>query len=428
MTFRIGRHGSDRVANWFKRRIPANQTTFNHNPGKLNFGFMGTLKLTITGGILGKGKDTFTFKNIGIAQGHAGASNNWWFGGQNCSYIGNHRVLGSGINSKKIPVQFVFLRGGNSVNKIEVTPQTLIDLKSWMGRLGKDTKLEEVIMPGSHDAGMSETHHCNPPILADPYTKTQNEPIGSQLVNGSRYFDIRVDYDHDELVTYHREGKYGCNGQDLKNVFDEVTAFLNAHNTETVIFKVSHIRGDSGHNKSETKEKIDKFLNSYSSVFYTYKDNNNDNNNDNKKVNLAKLTLSELRGKLILVFDYSKPIDESTGRFRYEDGMKTKSNANLTVYDSYSNTNSYSKMKDDQLAKFKEWTKIPSKDTGLFLLSWTLTAKPGGSYILELAKQANSKLPDVLYDVISSSSKKPNIVYIDGLNSVSAQSIVLHNF
>ena len=86
-------------------------------------------------------------------------------------------------------------------------------------------------------------------------------------------------------------------------------------------------------------------------------------------------------------------------------------------------------MKDDQLAKFKEWTKLSSEVTGLFLLSWTLTATPGGTNILELAQEANSKLPDVLHDVISNSkSKKPNIVYIDGLNSVTAQSIVLHNF
>jgi len=287
-----------------------------------------------------------------------------------------------------------------------------------MGILADNVELDQIMMPGSHDAGMSELHHCCPGFFAVDFSKTQYGSIGFQLSNGSRYFDIRVDYDYDKLVTYHRSNTFGCNGQDLKDIFDEVVDFLNAHNTETVIFKFSHIRDYEEHHASDTKNKINDFLKSYSSVFYT---------NTNNDVNLATLTLGELRGKLILVFEYSEHIDPSTGRFRYEDGYTINPEGNLTVYDEYSETDKYSAMKSDQLQK---WDDHAALGTGhFFLLSWTLTATFWNSNVKDLAIEANSKLPGVLYDqIITAGAKKPNIVYIDFLNSEVAQSIVQYNF
>jgi len=124
-TFRVGRHGTSEVADWFNNRVPASQTTFNHDAGKLNFAFLGTLQLTITGGQLGDTQGTFTFTQIALAQGHSGASNNWWFGGQNSQNTGENRVTSPGTNASGDPVSFVFLRGGNGVSTVNVSPTTL---------------------------------------------------------------------------------------------------------------------------------------------------------------------------------------------------------------------------------------------------------------------------------------------------------------
>lgn len=246
MTFSVGRSGSGTVASWFNARIPASQNTFNHTAGDLNFAFLGTLKLTVRGGILGNGQDTFTFSNVALAQGHSGSSNNWWFGGQNCSYIQSDQVICKGVNSKGAEVSFIFRRGGNDVSTVGFTPTTLVDTANWMKRVGNGLRLDQIMMPGSHDAGMSELHHCAPPIGAGGSTKTQGGSVGQQLVDGSRYFDIRVDYDYDTLVTYHRTDGWGCNGQDLKVVLDQAQAFVVAHPTETAILKFSHIRKYDG--------------------------------------------------------------------------------------------------------------------------------------------------------------------------------------
>lgn len=418
LTFSIGRKGSESVAEWFNNRIPASQTTFNHGAGKLNFAFIGKLSLTIKGGILGGNKETFIFSNVALAQGHSGASNNWWFGGQNCSYIQNNQVICKGVNSGGNEVSFVFLRGGNDVSTVEVNPVTLVDTANWMKNIDDSTEINQIMMPGSHDAGMSELHHCAPPIVADGYTKTQSGSIGQQLVDGSRYFDIRVDYDYDTLVTYHRADQWGCNGQDLKDVLEQTKAFLNSHSTETVILKFSHIRDYDGHDPSITKQKINDLLNAYNSMIYV---------NSSKSINLAEMNLSDVRGKMILVFDYDEYIDPTKGRFRYKDGSSMESGANITVYDKYSNTSNYNTMKADQLKKWNEQAGLGANY--FFLLSWTLTATPGGSTVETLAKEANSKLPGVLYDQITGAhASKPNIVYIDFLNDTVAQSIILYNF
>ena len=120
---------------------------------------------------------------------------------------------------------------------ITANTQEVIDTTNWMGRLDDVTTLNNIMMPGSHDAGMSELSHCSVGAN-DSNTQTQQLDIYGQLEAGSRYFDIRVDYDHDELTTYHRTGMLGCNGQLLSAVLDQATSFLDSQPIETLIFKV----------------------------------------------------------------------------------------------------------------------------------------------------------------------------------------------
>ncbi|WNJ20214.1 hypothetical protein [Pontibacter sp. G13] len=419
-TFSVGRHGSGQVADWFNQHVPASQTTFNHTAGALNFAFLGTLKLTITGGMLGGAHETFTFQKVALAQGHAGSSNNWWFGGQKSQYIQHHQVLTDGQSSQGKPVSFTFLRGGNNVSTVGVSPATLVDTANWMGQLSDSTRIDEIMMPGSHDAGMSELHHCAPPYLADSKTKTQSGSIGQQLKDGSRYFDIRVDWDHGKLVTFHRTDGWGCNGQDLESIMNQAREFLMQHPKETAIFKFAQIRKYSGHDPENTMKEIVKLLGHYSSYLYA---------NANSSVNLAQMDLGSVRGKLILVFnedkDYPTRVDPAQGRFRYRDGSTPM--PNLTVFDKYSDTTDYETMKRTQL---EHWSNYGGLGQGfLFLLSWTLTPTLTSSGVATLAEKANSRLPDVLYDqIINHNASKPNVVYIDFLNSQITQGIIWYNF
>lgn len=419
LTFEVGRKGSGSVADWFKSNIPASHNTFNENPGDLNFAFIGTLSLNIKGGSLGNRQETFIFPKVALAQGHTGFSNNWWFGGSDCSYIQDNRVICYGTNAAGATVSFVFLRGGNDVSTVSVTPKQLIDTSNWMKVINDNTLLNQMMMPGSHDAGMSELNHCAPPVGAGGMTQTQSGPIGKQLEDGSRYFDIRIDYDYNELVTYHRTGRLGCNGQSLISILDQAKDFLTAHPSEIAILKFSHIRNFNEHDPAETKERINDLLNNYSDYFYK---------NNSMNINLASIPIKEARGKMILVFDYTEFIDPNNGRFRYEDFNGGRQAENISVYDNYSNTSDYDEMEKDQLGKWKEYGGLGKEY--LFLLSWTLTQNnPLGSSIETLAAEANGKLPDVLYDqIVRNNFGKLNIVYIDYLNANVAQSIIAYNF
>lgn len=417
MTFKVGRKGSESVAKWFNSNVHCSRTTFNHPAVELNFAFLGTLKLTITGGVLIGRQKTITFKNIALAQGHSGASNNWWFGGQNCTHFPDNQVYCKEKDSTGYEVLFAFLRGGNDVNTIKVSPVDFVNTEKWMELIDDKKRLSEIVIPGSHDSGMSELHHCAPLLLAEGYTKTQSDSVGQQLLDGCRYFDIRVDYDYDNLVTYHREDQWGCNGQNLKDVLEQTKNFLYGHPTETAILNFSHIRKYENHDPVATKKKINDLLDNYASVIYT---------NQSTNVNLADVLLGDVRGKMILIFEYNEYIEPGKGRFRFMNGTWPQSGAHIAIYDRYSNTSDYEKMKADQLSKWK--TKGGLGKGYFFLLSWTLTSNIGDDSISLLATKANRNLYDVLYDQIKALSTKPNIVYIDFFYNALSQSIILYNF
>jgi 1-phosphatidylinositol phosphodiesterase len=322
----------------------------------------------------------------------------------------------------------IALRDGTQ--KGEVMPT---ETSNWMSGIADKVALNELVMPGSHDAGMSETHHCNlTSKAATGLVLTQSLSVGGQLAAGSRYFDIRVDYDHRELVTYHRTGQTGCNGQTLKAVFAETVEFLKANKTETAILKISHIREDRG-KVPEIKDEIDLFLTGYHDAMYC---------NDDPHVNLARIALGDLRGKMVLVFDYDDYFAPGEGRFSYRDGISERQckkfdgtsncntteieqTCNLTVCDCYADKDDYEKMKKNQLAK---WDKCAKLGLGrLFLLSWTLT--PSSLTTVEaLAEKANGRLPGVLHDqIVTCGWAKPNIVYIDYVNPVTCRSIIQYN-
>jgi 1-phosphatidylinositol phosphodiesterase len=310
--------------------------------------------------------------------------------------------------------------------------ETSFNTNNWMANLSDVKKINELVIPGSHDAGMSELHHCDVGSKMNKgMVKTQKLDIKNQLIAGSRYFDIRVDYDHKELVTYHRTGDLGCNGQPLKAIMDQAITFLSQYQSETFIFKFSHIR--SNRNKErETKDRIDQFLANpkYRSYLYTSQD---------YKTNLTTVTLGDSRGKVILVFDYDENTSAKQGKFRYHDGFEEISDKqslckfrdpNLTVCDEYSKTSDLNTMEQDQIAKWNKFAGLGKER--LFLLSWTLTPGVGTFFsgsIEALAAKANTALPKALeLQIRDLNQPPPNIVYIDYVNKSTTSSIIQYNF
>ncbi|GAB1319224.1 hypothetical protein MFIFM68171_09434 [Madurella fahalii] len=109
--FSVGRKGSGEVADYWNSVLRAEQTTFNHDAGRLNFAFFGALNVAVD--FPGQPVVAATFEGIGLAQGHTdNGGNNWWFGGKTCTYIGNDEVKCDGTDGEGKPVQWTFWRGG----------------------------------------------------------------------------------------------------------------------------------------------------------------------------------------------------------------------------------------------------------------------------------------------------------------------------
>ncbi|MCF6775924.1 hypothetical protein L3V83_04965 [Thiotrichales bacterium 19X7-9] len=299
------------------------------------------------------------------------------------------------------------------------------DTTNWMNQLSDSTKISQLVIPGSHDAGMYLTKHCTF-FVAPQWAQAQGANIYDQLSYGSRYFDIRVsdDFDANRLTTYHRTDGIGCDGDFLDNILDQTTEYLRQHPSEFVILKFSHTRSDGDYDpKKETQEVINLLKEKYKQYLYV---------TVNKDVNLSNLQLGQVRGKIIAVFDseynHDNLINPNEGTFSYSDyHPETKTiNSNISVYDEYSDKSDYDQMRSDQINKLKQYGGL--NQNYLFLLSWTLTGSITQLDIKKLADTANGHLKTELNNlIIDQHYPKPNIVYIDFINQDLGKTIIQYN-
>lgn len=126
LTFTCGRKGTEQVATWWTDRVDANQNSFDKDPGKLNFAFKGTMKMTIwlvdnnTQNVPEDRLD-LVFDNFYLAQGHDGSwpseGNNWWIA-QNGGHHDGKNKLACIDNTESWKV--TLLRGDNGSEHIDL--------------------------------------------------------------------------------------------------------------------------------------------------------------------------------------------------------------------------------------------------------------------------------------------------------------------
>jgi hypothetical protein len=439
MNFKVGRKSSNDVAQWFSNYVKDDQNTFNSEPNDLNFAFKGDLTL---GDRQFGFAPPYTFKDIVLAQegNYYLFRNRWWLGGEHCSFIGDSKISCEGTDKNKKKLNLILKRGSDGLSENTVSILNSVSPSDWMGELPNKTTLNKLVIPGSHDAGMSQVSHCTYTSIMSPIVKTQSNNIEEQANFGSRYFDLRIDYDHGQLVTYHRDDDgTGCNGEELQTIMNGLVDFLNSHPTETIILKFSHTRNDVNATlkQDEITQKVVDLLSTYENHFY--------HENSQKNQALANQELGEFRGKIIAVFDneYSSLIKDSSYLLEYNE--YSGSADGLSVYDEYSGTNDFQAMEEDQLNKLASYMGF-GKDR-LFLLSWTLTPQSpeiDWKYCIEntgecyeilnklsvktLADTANGGLISAMEENLEKDdSLLPNIVYIDFLNKEIGASIINYN-
>jgi len=329
-----------------------------------------------------------------------------------------------------------------------------LDIASWMTNnydLIKNRTLQEIALPGSHDAGMSDKNGENLCLTrgCDCDTQTQTKTIYEQLGNGARYFDIRPNnltwtdapwwaghFDDAEVV-----GWVGCAGQSLDSVLDDVARFcqeqLPLNGRELIVLNFSHcyrIYPDpnstdgsktgcdcSGDEWNDVLNTAEKKLGPYMVNWYP------------KYPNAAQAIFGDRGAGQYVLLRFET---DAVPSMLYSGIYNSKQ---FPIYNNYSNSNSFSEMSADQQQKLLNPDNHAEE---LFLLSWTLTLSSGqatdcevGSNptsILDLASEADSQLMYSMNDWVKqgpviTQSHFPNIIYVDNFAPFATRAAIYLN-
>ncbi len=280
----------------------------------------------------------------------------------------------------------------------------IVDRASWMqdnlAALQNKT-LSTLTAGASHDAGMYLGDGLN------IFGKTQDLDLYGQLSNGIRYFDLRPLWDGSDFYLYH--GFSLIKGPKLSVVLADIARFMNEGHRELVTLKFSHYKDiDDATYRKLTKliqDQLDRWL--YKTLPAGKR--------------LADITLGSYlagAGVVLAVCDGGFPVNNpATGIWVYRDWESpTAAQGDLRVFDQYSDTTDYEKMKNDQLAKFARYNGKCKDDPNLpcdqFLLSWTLTPVTA---VWPYSKEANRNLGAVMagLKVPNGQGCIPNLLYVD---------------
>lgn len=149
--------------------------------------------------------------------------------------------------------------------------------QDWMRSIRNDVRLSELALPGTHDAGAFGN------ILE--VAKCQGMDFVQQLETGVRYFDIRIRHFNNMFRLHHGVVRLVV---DFDDFMVNVTNFLNANPSETILFRVREEQNPGGTNTRTIRETLEAYLAQYPKVLRTTD---------------MSLTLEKARGSYIISCD-----------------------------------------------------------------------------------------------------------------------------
>lgn len=288
---------------------------------------------------------------------------------------------------------------------------------SWMqdrlDTLG-NRRLGWLVLAASHDAAMYPgwtrvtSVPLKPPHLAIPlpvFGKTQSLSLYEQLTAGVRYFDLRPKWIGRKFVISHGP----VIGPDLAEVLKDIRDFAKQGYRELVILKLSHF---DNIDNTRYQKLIGQISTSLGEWLVKSKPAGK---------RLADVTLGEYVANgpaFLIVVDGNYAIDvREPGFWVYRDWQSgTPAAGDLTVFDQYSKTVSFERMKNDQLKKFANFDGRMQHDRSipcdLFLLSWTLTPDTA---VWFAATAANRRLGEYMRrtSIPNQHHRMINLLYVD---------------
>ena len=175
-----------------------------------------------------------------------------------------------------------------TVNSIDwTTYSSYVDGPCWMSHVDGSKYLDELSIPGTHDSGTCSVDNDTEPQTS--LAKCQQDYIPTQLLEGIRYFDIRLGkndkngdpgIDHGICYLHKKDGGF----MQLSHVIGYFKTFLNENPSEALIMLVS--RGNDEATDESVTTAFANVMGNNSDLFYT---------------SSHVPTLNEVRGKIVLL-------------------------------------------------------------------------------------------------------------------------------
>lgn len=162
------------------------------------------------------------------------------------------------------------------------------EYSNWIEKLKGDTKLNQMVIPGAHDAGTYGMKPKSSTDLPGKMAQTQTGNFMGMLRSGIRYFDWRMKKKGETFVFYHGI----VTGSNVLEAINQIDKFLDSNNKEIII--ISLVADDDCLKKFLKVNKVNKFFKKR-----VYKKNSNEN--------IGTLTLDDIRkkGKNIIIINGS---------------------------------------------------------------------------------------------------------------------------
>lgn len=199
------------------------------------------------------------------------------------------------ICQKKYPIPWELELVGYSMDKTNATVSSIdwttyssyVDGPCWMSHVDGNKYLDELSIPGTHDSGTCSVDNDTEPQSSQ--AKCQQDYIPTQLLEGIRYFDIRLGkddkngdpgIDHGRCYLLKKDGGY----MHLSDVIGYFKTFLSEKPSEALIMLVS--RGNDEATDESVTTAFAKVMGKDPDLFYT---------------SSRVPTLGEVRGKIVLL-------------------------------------------------------------------------------------------------------------------------------
>ncbi len=266
---------------------------------------------------------------------------------------------------------------------------------NWMRQLSDDKWLRQIVMPGSHDAGVYGTAQVilrTPSLVNREYTVCQHSDFSKQAAAGSRFFDCRVFFRKlpqtertgkqlyakpgqatqkfentlghfaREKVSRSQQPSMGGFGGTLAVILRDALEFVLAHPTEFIILRFSHT-----YHPTECVDEIKRIIRDQRYANAVFKEQGN----------LATRRIGDLRGKVIMVFDekFNHHITPTEGilRFKkYSDGLTNISG--LSTCGTFSSSLKMSKVHEGAMSAVNKHLAHPADPGHLHFVYWQQTA------------------------------------------------------